>query len=508
MAVAVEPWAAYAHDSDLDSFHGFCTNYLIQSKDRWDGLPLDLEPFQLRLMGEAMAFDERGDPVWDSVVVLMPRKNGKTELLAAFALFRLLTTPDGMPEILLAASSDRQAGRLFEAASLYVRKSPELSQLCRIRDHVGQILRVDGGGSITRVAADPKRLHGYNPTLVVLDELAQWTTPELRRAHAALTSGSGARSAPQIFTITTAGEAKDREDGILGRVLDGALKRGEVEEEPGLTIARHHAAKTLVFNYEAPTQDSHDIDALKLANPASWITEDFLRKQAEGDELTDAEVLQLHGGVWAAGVDTWLPAGLWRACQVDRAAPEAGAEVVLAFDGSYKRDSTALVGCTVEAKPHIWVVGVWERPEGARSSWRVPREEVKAVVDEAMSRWRVVELACDPPGWHAEIEEWAERYAGTQTLMFQTNQRVTMTAACSRFYSALLERALTHDGNDRLAVHLGNAVVKVGPNVKYITKEHPESLRKIDLAVAAVMAHDRAVAQLQAYSGPVFEALV
>ena len=62
-------------------------------------------------------------------------------------------------------------------------------------------------GVIYRLSSDPARLYGYNPTLVVVDELAQWTTPNLRRAYAALTSGGGARSAPQVFTITTAGEA-------------------------------------------------------------------------------------------------------------------------------------------------------------------------------------------------------------------------------------------------------------------------------------------------------------
>jgi phage terminase large subunit-like protein len=59
-------------------------------------------------------------------------------------------------------------------------------------------------------------LYGYSPTLVVCDELAFWTTPSLRRAYAALTSGGGARSAPRTFTITTAGEASHRHDSLLG----------------------------------------------------------------------------------------------------------------------------------------------------------------------------------------------------------------------------------------------------------------------------------------------------
>jgi phage terminase large subunit-like protein len=78
--------------------------------------------------------------------------------------------------------------------------------------------------------------------------------------------------------------------------------------------------------------------------------------------------------------------------------------------------------------------------------------------------------------------------------MFQTNRRQLMSDACSKFYSALVEKTLAHDGDDALARHLANAVVKVTPDGKYITKDHPDSPRKIDLAVAAIIAHYRAAA--------------
>jgi phage terminase large subunit-like protein len=107
-----------------------------------------------------------------------------------------------------------------------------------VRDHAGEIVREDGMGVVYRMTSDPARLYGYNPTHVVCDELAQWTTPQLRRAYAVLTSGGGARSAPQVFAITTAGEASQRHDSILGRILDAAFDADDLEREPGLTVAR------------------------------------------------------------------------------------------------------------------------------------------------------------------------------------------------------------------------------------------------------------------------------
>lgn len=134
------------------------------------------------------------------------------------------------------------------------------------------IVRDDELGSIIRLTSDPSRLYGYSPTLVVWDELAFRTTPSLRRAYAALTSGGGARSAPRTFTITTAGEALQRHDSLLGQILDAALDADDLDRKPGLTIARRSASQTLVYAYEAPTTDPHDVKALKVANPASWIT--------------------------------------------------------------------------------------------------------------------------------------------------------------------------------------------------------------------------------------------
>jgi len=168
----------------VEHFAAFCES-LTQSEDRWEGQPLKLEPWQKRFWREALED-------WQSAVLIVPRKNGKTSMLAAFALYELVYGT-GRPEILLAAASDRQAGRLFDAAARFVRRHPGLSERLRVRDHEGTIVREDGLGSIIRLTSDPGRLYGYSPTLVVCDELAFWTTPSLRRAYAALTSGGGAR---------------------------------------------------------------------------------------------------------------------------------------------------------------------------------------------------------------------------------------------------------------------------------------------------------------------------
>jgi phage terminase large subunit-like protein len=69
-----------------------------------------------------------------------------------------------------------------------------------------------------------------------------------------------------------------------------------------------------------------------------------------------------------------------------------------------------------------------------------------------------------------------------------------MTPATARFYEAVVNGALTHSGNSRLARHIGNAVLREDARGARLAKERKDSPRRIDAAVAAVMAHDRAAA--------------
>jgi phage terminase large subunit-like protein len=230
---------------------------------------------------------------------------------------------------------------------------------------------------------------------------------------------------------------------------------------------------------------------MKLANPASWITAAYLRRQAENPELTDAQVLQLHGCVWAESSSTWIPPAAWAACaERDYRAPE-GTRVVLGFDGSYRGDSTALVAATVEERLYVWVVGLWERPNRAPAELVVDREQVDATVHAAMDRYDVCELACDPFGWHAELARCADAYEGT-VVEFPINQRSRMGVAVSRFTSAALTSGLAHDGDPRLTRHIGHVVARETAEGLLLGKDSKASPRRIDAAIAGAIAHERA----------------
>jgi hypothetical protein len=190
-----------------------------------------------------------------------------------------------------------------------------------------------------------------------------------------------------VFAISTAGEAVHRHDSILGRLIDGNEAEGELERpHEGLTISRNHAARVLLFRYESPSPDRLAVAEHKLANPASWITEEWLERQARNPELSDADYLQLHCNVWAAPEDVWLTPMQWAALADPGRIVADGEEMTLGFDGARHHDATALIGCTADG--HLFTLRIWERPEGA-SSLGGARREVDAAVADAMERYVV-----------------------------------------------------------------------------------------------------------------------
>ncbi len=105
----------------------------------------------------------------------------------------------------------------------------------------------------------------------------------------------------------------------------------------------------------------------------------------------------------------------------------------------------------------------------------------------------MVELAFDPPGWYAEGDQWAAE-CGDRILMFDTNKPMRMAPECERTQAGLLGGELSFGGPlaGLLAEHFGNCQPRQTPAGLVVAKDHPDSPRKIDGAVATIIAVDRA----------------
>jgi phage terminase large subunit-like protein len=184
--------------------------------------------------------------------------------------------------------------------------------------------------------------------------------------------------------------------------------------------------------------------------------------------------------------EAWLPPGSWAACADATVAIPDGAEVVLAFDGSFNGDTTVLVVATVAERPHVDLVELWEA-----AGTQVPVVDVEQAIRAACRRWRVLEIAADPFRWTRSLQLLDGE--GLPILEYPQSPG-RMTPATAKFYEAVVNGALTHSGDSRLARHVGNAVLREDARGARLAKEKRDSPRRIDAAVAAVMGHDRAAA--------------
>ncbi len=193
--------------------------------------------------------------------------------------------------------------------------------------------------------------------------------------------------------------------------------------------------------------------------------------------------------MWVTSRDTALPHGAWDAIAEPRLIGD-DIDVVMFFDGSWSGDSTAIVGATIEEKPHIFVVDVWENFDDFE--WRVPIAEVEERIRVACTEYRVREIGCDPYRWQRSLQ--ALETEGLPIVEFpQTLPR--LVPAWQSFYEAVLDHRVTHDGDPRMARHVDNMVLKRDPRGVRPVKESKASRRHIDLGICAMGAHAVAIAR-------------
>ena len=389
------------------------------------------------------------------------------------------------PYVVCGAASYEQADLLFTAARACITEGP-LKDFFRTFDN--EIQLAEGSGVLKRVPAVAGTNDGLRPTFVVADEVHEWTGNKAR-VHLVLENGLAKRDGAWSLSITTAGNPKQESVGLTLYEYGKRVVSGEVDDPGMLFVWREPDV-----NIDNLQDEAVRLEALEAANPEPWKRLDDLMRRFY--EVPLHEFCRYYLNLWVEpDEERWLPPGVWESLHSEHQIADKS-RIVLGFDGSYSGDSTALVAATVEPVPHLFVLGLWEHP-GGNLSWTVDHDEVEATVHKAFAKYEVVEMSADPPYWSQQLTRWMEQYGEDRVLAFNTFVRKRMAAACSSFYQAASSEGLTHDGHPGLARHVGNAVLKETSSGAYITKEDKASPRKIDAAIAAVIAYNRAAYHAQ-----------
>jgi len=446
------------------------------------GQALHLRDWQKELIRNVFAHED-GGLRHQLQLIGQPRKNGKSTLGSVLALYSLIMGPRG-GEVYSVAAEKEQARIVFSDAKKMVEASEELTEMTRLyRDAI----EVPSLGSVYRVlSAESYSKEGLSPSATIFDELHAQKDREL---FDVMSLAMGARGKlATLIAITTAGVKSDStgKDSIAFHLKQYGEKvaRGEVVD-PNFFMA-----------WWESTGDFRDPKTWAEANPGFGDLNAISDFESSVRRTMESEFRTKRCNQFVSSQESWLPDGRWESLQGDfDIKPED--EIVLGFDGSFNNDTTVIVGATIPkegSSSRLFVVGAWEKDTKIHDdNWRVDIGEVEqTIIGFCQKHPNVREIACDPFRWERTMEVLETDY-GLPIVKWPSTSARRMVPACAKFYDAAMEGRIEHDGDPLLARHIANAVVKTDNLGPRIVKENRQSPRKIDAAVAAVIALDRAL---------------
>lgn len=473
--------------------------HCIHTKGKWSRQPFRLLPWQKRYIVQLFEIDPttKRRKIRESYL-RVPKKNGKTELIAAIACYCAQADTEPAPEVYVAANSDEQADLIFGAAKFMCENSPTLSRITERFAKEIHFQRLDGTtGKIRRLSATVGTNDGLNVSHALFDELHEFTASKGAAMYDVVTNGTAAREQPLIIEISTAGY--DEESLEYAKYQYGLkVNAGEIDDPTFLFV-----------NFEAPPgADYRDLSAWAIANPSWGITvhesyaEDQIRKKSEGI------VRRYNLNQQTETAEAWLPLGAWEACRVDGfdwgMSPYLDGEpwdgplvqdrpfdpdlpVIGGWDAARKRDATAVIALQRRDGRVYAKSWIWERPLNPANgqpdeSWKTPTTEVMNVIRELHGAY---DFRCGYDSWG--IKESVDTLVSEGVVMVevpQTNSR--MIPATEYLYELINDGTFAHDGDPLYARHMRNAVTRVTPNGIRVDKM--KTRRPQDACIATIIA--------------------
>jgi phage terminase large subunit-like protein len=488
-------------------------SHLRHSKAPWAGHPFQLMPFQEDFIKELYGtLKPDGQRQYRQALLYLPRKNGKTALAAALALYHLCA--DGKPggEVYLAAGSREQASICFNQARDFVRGSQPLSKRLKVIEYSKRIIDTRTGSILRALSADGGLAHGLNPTAIIADELHVWEGKRGRELWEALVTSFGAREEPLLLCISTAGHDKT---SLFWELYQHAKRVAEDQaRDPSF----------LPWLYETgPDDDWLDINTWKKSNPALGVfrsLEDMraLANRAKGSPALENSFRRLYLNQWTSSETAWIPADRWAACG-QLVVPEQlkGRECYGGLDLSATTDLSAfvLVFPSDDDPPCYTVLPYFWLPEARVTAERQDNVDYKAweragkikllpgdVLDQRVikkdiqnlaSQYRIKEIAFDR--WNAF--QLAVELGEEGANMVSTGMGYASLSAPSKTLEEwVLSGRLNHGGHPVLTWCVGNVTLEqdAAGNIK---PSKGRSVDRIDGAMALVLAISRAMLREQ-----------
>ena len=483
-------------------------NSLCHVHGEWAGKPFNLMKWQEKVVRDIFGtVKPDGNRRYNTAFVFTPKKNAKSELAAAVALYLLCADGEYGAEIYGCAADKNQASIIFKTAAQMVRLSPALAKRIKVNESIKRLIYPMMNSYYQVMSADVPSKHGLNAHGVIFDELLAQPNREL---YDVMTKGAGdARRQPLTFVLSTAGTDKR---SICYEVYSKAkdIIEGKRDDPTFYPII-----------YGASESDNwEDEEVWKRVNPSlgTTFTMEKLRNAyttAKGNPVEEKLFRQLRLNIWSQDVARWLPIETWYELVDDFTEDDLrGRPCFGGLDLSSTTDITAfvLIFPPLELGEKYKVLPYFFIPKAGLEK-RIRRDKVRydawqsqgdiVMTDGSAVDYEAVESYIQRLGEKSDIKQIAmDRWNGTATaqrleragfVVIEFGQGFrSMSYPTKELMRLILEKQIAHNGNDAMNWMLENMVVKTDEagNVK---PDKAKSTERIDGAVAMIMALDIAI---------------
>lgn len=484
----------------------FLAGFLRHSKGEWAGQPFELLDWQWREIVRPLFGWRRADGTrrFRRVGIWIPKKNGKSTLCSALALYLLIADGEAGAEVYSAAADREQAAIVYREAASMVKASPELTSRIEVLDAAKSLRFASQRATYKALSAESSTKEGLNIHGLIFDELHAQRSRDLWDC---LAYGGAARRQPLSVSISTAGYDRDSIGYEQYRYAKGVLE-GTIED-------------SAFFAYVAEAgegDDWTDPAVWRRANPSFGITvkadqfeADF--REARVSPAKENAFRRYRLNQWTEQSTRWLALDRWDACAapVD---PESlrGQPCYAGLDLASTTDLASLVLLFPDGEggydvlPYFWApeeackrrekmnkarIDAWARQgylaltpgdviDYDRIRARIAElAEIYAIREVAIDRWNATQLATQLQGEGLSVIAFGQGFA-------------SMSAPTKELEKLVLAKQIRHGGHPVLRWNASNVAVKqdAAGNLK---PDKERSGEKIDGIVSLVMALGRAM---------------
>lgn len=466
-------------------------------------LTLKLQPWQCFILTTIFGWKKTKDNTrrFREAFILVPRKNGKSALVAPLGLYMLTRDGEEGAEVYCGASTEKQAWEVFGPAKLMAQRADSFASHYGVEVRARSITVLSTASKFEPLIGNPG--DGASPHMAIVDEYHEHDSPAL---YDTMITGMGARRQPLLVAITTAGY------NLGGPCYDMQIRAQKMLDG----VNKDEELFAIIYTID-DGDDWKDPETLRKANPNFGVSvmEDYLLSQQQKAIQNPSKQNAFktkHLDVWCNAKSAAFNMASWERCCDESLSLSSfeGQDCFIGLDLASKNDLNAIVYLFPQEDGHFALFADFFLPEDAldnchnadiyrgwaRQGWitltdggMVDYDAIEERIEEMSRRFNVVEVPYDP----FQASQLVSHLAETGLTMVEFGATVKNFSEPFKTLIALTDSGkIHHNGNMVLTWCISNTVAHMDAKDNiYPRKDRPEY--KIDGTVAAIMALGRAM---------------